>query len=178
MANEHEMIVRKTLAGIVQAQSDYYRWSDGLDLREAPEYMITTSVARQLAGIRNRTFDLTLEQNIRNTDERFDIVLWNGDDPRAAIEIKKIRNRYNALEDDLDRICETLHKEATFDFGLAAYYIYKDNGTPLQHRMDEIDTRAYNLAEDNGFNFQSHGGRIRASDDICWAVAVLEIAHQ
>ena len=54
-------IITKTLRGISKAQKDYEAWSGGNWLGCAPEYLITTYIAKEIAtGTR---YDVTLEQD-------------------------------------------------------------------------------------------------------------------
>ena len=177
MMSEEERIVSKTLAGILQAQKDYRNWSNGCNLCDAPEYMITTSVCRKLMSIRGRTFNLTLENNIRNTNRRFDIVIWNGDSPRAAIEIKKIRNRFRPVRRDLNRILETLNLEEEFEFGLVAYYLFGDCRERLQKIMNRIDESAQEEVAEEVYHFESCRRPIREIDGFFWSAAVLKISR-
>lgn len=177
MCSLQQRLMKKTLAGIAQAQRDYPKWSGGLSLRKAHESMITISVARKLIGIRDRTFDLTIEQTIRDTQKKFDIVLWSVEDPMAAIEIKKIRNRRGPITRDLNRVFKALREEPEFEFGLVAYYIADNRRTALGRTMNEIDENSRLLVENNGFNFDSCRRNIRAFDNSYWSAAVLKVAR-
>ena len=54
-------IANKTLAGISKAQKEYEDWTGGywFWLWEAPEYMVTTYIARQISIISDMTLTLS-----------------------------------------------------------------------------------------------------------------------
>ena len=100
-------VIRKTLRGIARAQKDYEYWTDGYWLQEAPEYMTTVYVAREICKTKDRGYYLTLESNAGQTVRdaggigkgrvsaesrlggKFDIVLYRADGyPRIVIELK------------------------------------------------------------------------------------------
>ena len=145
MANSSN-IIKKTLSGITKAHKDYEKWS-GLRLCEAPEYMITTYIAREIATLQPDY--LTLEQNARESIDdgggpgkgrqpsgqstkyskyqkgRFDIVVWEGDTP-VIIEVKNqphgFSGKQHGIKGDVDNICRVLKGENSFQYGLVAYY--------------------------------------------------------
>ena len=59
-------IVNRILDGISKAQKHYETWTGGYWLWEAPEYVVTTYIARHISKINDRPFYLTLENNVRN----------------------------------------------------------------------------------------------------------------
>ena len=62
--NRARAVIKKTLSGIAKAQRDYETWSGDLWLWEAPEYMLTTYIAKELWTIPGSKY-LTLEPNVR-----------------------------------------------------------------------------------------------------------------
>ena len=56
-------IVENTLHGIEKAQEDYERWSGGYWLYQAPEYLMTTYVAKELAKHKEHSYYITLEHS-------------------------------------------------------------------------------------------------------------------
>ena len=134
-------IIKKTLLGISKAQKDYKKWSNYW-LWTAPEYMITTYIAKEISTL--GVYYLTLEQNADETiDEaggpgsgrmtpemrkklnkgRFDIVVWDGDTPIIIIEVKKQPRGFYNIESDVDNICRVLKgKKNYLQYGLIAYY--------------------------------------------------------
>ena len=144
-------IIKKTLRGISKAQKDYEAWST-LWLWEAPEYMITTYIAKEIAP--NSSY-VTLEQNAGESTEagggvgkgnvaermrrklkrgRFDIVVWKGDDtPIIIIEVKKQPVRFNQISGDVDNICRVLKgKNNSLRYGLIAYYLGLERKTDAE----------------------------------------------
>ena len=133
-------IVKKTLRGISKAHKDYEGWST-LWLWEAPEYMITTYIAKEIASVSPY---VTLEQNAGESTEagggvgkgkvsdrtqrklergRFDIAVWKDDDtPIVIIEVKNQPMRFNQISGDVDNICRVL-KGKYLRYGLIAYYL-------------------------------------------------------
>lgn len=132
--------------GIKSAWNDHYSWSGGLWLKSAPEYLLTTYIAKSLGELNGPKF-ITLEENpdeiltlaggrgrgrlakdIRS-DGSMDILLWWGNDtPRAIIEVKKDVYSFSKLQEDVKRIKGILIKESTFQFGVIAIYTdIKDN---------------------------------------------------
>ena len=125
-------VIKKTLSGIAKAQRDYEAWSGGLWLWEAPEYMLTTYIAKELWTIPGSKY-LTLESNVRRTledaggmgkgriseaareDGRSDIMLWwsSNDMPRAVIEVKnQVSDSATEIKQDIKRIStRLLHKQ-------------------------------------------------------------------
>lgn len=57
-------IIKKTLSGITKAHKDYEKWS-GLWLWKAPEYMITTYIAKEIATLEPGY--VFLEQNAKES---------------------------------------------------------------------------------------------------------------
>ena len=139
-------IVDATIEGISKAQSDYELWSGGCWLWEAPEYLSTTYVAREIslsseekgkqyvtmehgtktaivdAGARRRG---NLHRKMR-PNGRVDLLLWwvNGT-PRAPIEIKCQISVFSSIKSDIDRIEKIIHRnstESSFQFGMMAFY--------------------------------------------------------
>ena len=144
MADLIDNIIKTTLYGISKAQKDYETWSDGSWLWVAPEYMTTTSIAKEIAkSIKNKR-SLTLEAGVRKSIEeagglgkgapskklrlkgKFDILVrWASGKPRAIIEVKKHPENFSHIKADIERIIEVLRLrdgETTFRCGLIAYY--------------------------------------------------------
>ena len=61
--------VKMTLKGIISAQEQYRSWSGGCWLWEAPEYSVTTCIAKQKSTLDVRNLYLTLENNVRQAME-------------------------------------------------------------------------------------------------------------
>lgn len=140
-------IIKKTRSGIVKAQKDYEAWSGGLWLFEAPEYMLTMYIAKELwtlSGRKKPRLYLTLESNVRGVLKdaggmgrgkiseaarpggRSDIMLWWGsnDMPRVVIEVKRwVSDSATEIKQDIERINTMLRKrDNSFQCGLVAFY--------------------------------------------------------
>ena len=143
MANSSN-IIKKTLRGITKAHKDYEKWSD-LWLWKAPEYMITTYIAKEIATLEPGY--VYLERDAKKSIEeaggvgqgkvsestqrklkrgRFDIVVWEGNTP-IIIEVKNqppnFSDKNKGIKGDVDNICTVLRgKNNSFKYGLIAYY--------------------------------------------------------
>ena len=112
-------IVEKTLDGIAKAQRDYMKLSGGYWLWQAPEYITTTYVAKQVSTIKRKNLYVTLEENVRQSvtdaggsvrrrilrpsQAKFDIALWDGDTPKGVIEIKLEPRGFASIRNDVRR---------------------------------------------------------------------------
>jgi hypothetical protein len=143
------------LKGFSEAHENYIKWSGGLWLWEAPEYLITSTVAKTISEI-NALKYITLESDVKSTltfagakgrgrihkdirdNGRVDIVLWSVNEeepddskPRAIIEIK---NKFSSNEQyikDVKRLTEFLKRKKEFsslEFAAFAFYYSDDNG--------------------------------------------------
>ena len=152
-------IVNKTLAGISEAQKRYEYWTGGRWLWEAPEYMVTTYIAKHISGIEDKSFYLTLEHKVRDAiDEagglppgkppdvlrrngKFDILVWWANEtPRAVIEVKKQVKRFSDIKADVSRICAILSiPDTSFRCGFIAYYTSRGdhNGESVKEVVSE-----------------------------------------
>lgn len=164
-----EKVAECILSGINKAHKDYCAWSGGDWLDEAPEYLMTTYIARSIAE-NDCTKYITLENNARNAlrdaraitrgrlnnlirpDGRVDIVLWWGKitageiRPRAVIEVKRNVYSYAYIKADLDRINEMLSKNSSnssMQFGAVAFYIDEEN--KRKKAVEKIDTILSNI---------------------------------
>lgn len=135
-------IIKKTLLGISKAHKDYERWTYGYWY--APEYMITTYIAKEIAKLEPDY--VGLEQDAKESIKeagglgrgrhphgqtstyskfergKFDIVVWDGDVP-ILIEVKNRPDKFSAIRGDVDNICRALKGEKTsIQYSLIAYY--------------------------------------------------------
>ena len=200
-------IIEKTLAGISRAQRDYNAWSGGCDLWEASEYMITTSIARQISTLRSQSIYLTLEYSVRESmsaagvmkgrppkrlaprHAKFDILLWHNSTPIGVVEVKRNPQGFANIRGDVERICEVLKRENEIQFGLIAYYTSRPDiesklaDYRVSYRIKDISEKAGSYIRGNGLRFAPHSSRIttlRYDDDyvdIAWAAVVLEISR-
>ena len=198
-------IVKKTLRGISKAHKDYEAWSD-LWLWQAPEYMITTYIAKEIAPVSPY---VTLEQNAGESTEagggvgkgkvsdrtqrklergRFDIAVWRRDDtPIVIIEVKKQPIRFNQISGDVDNICRVLKgKKNYFQYGLIAYYLgleRKTNAESAEERTSRIVEEIRGEADSHikrkrGLKLRQHLShpKPQVAEDSAWIGVVLQIS--
>ncbi len=165
-------VVDAILRGFEESHNTYQEWSGGSWLWEAPEYLICSTVARQIAEIDGAKF-ITLENGSKRTLEdagargkgrlskdirekgRVDILLWWGDgSPRAVIEIKNQIYSSAQYEGDIKRICGFLNRnghESSLQFGVFAFYESAFSGErksakeKVEGRIDRIYYKVSNL---------------------------------
>lgn len=162
---EWDDIVECVLDGLEKSHNEYFEWSYGEYIWNAPEYLLTVNIAKEL--IQSEKVDyLTLEDNVKKTmeianatgagrthkdlrkDGRFDIVLWGGDKepkpPMAVVEVKNKVYAFGRIKEDIERIKQTLlrkQEDSTIEFGLMAFYA----------------TNTYKKESDNNFNVLIEG---------------------
>ena len=195
--------VKATLKGIISSQEQYESWSGGCWLWEAPEYLITTCIAKRLSTLDVPNLYITLENNVRQAmehaggltrgrpphtlrlDGKFDILLWEGDTPRVVIEVKNRINSYAELLNDVDRICAVLRKQQgeSIRNGLVAFYTskYKEGDEEgvvdfVKNRLDRIEGNVRKYVEEMDMTLKSFKrSTVRRENDSAWAAAVLHI---
>ncbi len=200
-----DMIVEKTLDGIVQAQKDYESWTGGEWLWSAPEYMLNTYIAQKIAKLDGAKY-LTLENSAKSAIKeagargrgklhlkirasgRFDVLLWWGSSysPRAVIEVKNQISRLANIKEDLDRIAQVLKRttsETSFQFGLVAYYTSCDDNKEFSAKK-QIANRIKKIYKDtkallgNDFKVSSHSKRIKVDGVSAWVAAAILIKYK
>lgn len=136
-------VVDASMKGIAAAQKDFQSWSGGSWLWEAPEYLSTVYVARELAHLKGSKF-VSLENNAKRAlddagaiahgpvhkhiraNGRFDVLLfWANETPRAPIEVKGWVKQYKTIAADMKRLEEVIHRakdKSSFQFGLMVFY--------------------------------------------------------
>ena len=194
-------VANKTLAGISKAQKEYEDWTGGYWLWEAPEYMVTTYIARQISTISDKAFYLTLENNVRDGirdaggasgrprkalrfNGKFDILLWwaNGT-PRAIIEVKNQVTGFSKIKDDVSRISAALKRQNTIRCGFIAYYTsladgeHKPAKNRVETRVDGVEAAVKKFASDNNLKFKRYPGKVVKDEDSAWTVEVLKISR-
>ena len=203
-ANLMDNIVKKTLAGISEAQEDYNYWTGGSWLWEAPEYMVTTYIAKHISDLKEKSFYLTLEHKVKDAidiagglpvgrphktlrrDGKFDILVWWANEtPRAVIEVKKQVRGFSEVRADVSRICDILSiPDTTFRCGFIVYYTSKYKpGSAKKY----VSNRVVGVAKEVKKFTYEYGKRLKfkryhreveedGSDD-AWTAEVLKISR-
>ena len=197
-----DKIIDNTLTGIAKAQKDYESWTGGYWLWQAPEYLITTYIARQITTYRGHNYYVTLEHNTRAAIDaaggmrqgrprrdlrlqgKFDILLWWANDtPRAIIEVKRHISAFEHVEKDVARICSTLKQENHIRAGLVAYYTSHGSEPDevaqfISERLEVIETGTRDYVENKrGMKLRHCRGKIRIVEDSAWVPGVLKISR-
>ena len=139
-----EEILEACVQGIERSFNEYLEWSYDEWLWNAPEYLLTVNIAKELWKIKNDAKFITLEDNVRKTlknadakikgslkvgvrgNGRSDIVFWWGKGtPRGIIEVKNAVYQKKQIQEDLDRIYGILEKKSDIEFGITTFYIDK-----------------------------------------------------
>lgn len=153
-------ILDKCINGIKESFEEYLKWSYNEWLWNAPEYLITVNIAKELSTAKGAKY-ITLEDNVRKTlktanakikgklsdkirpDGRSDIVLWWGKGtPRGIIEVKNAIYHKDNLEEDLNRIYGLLKKSSDIEFGVTTFYI--DRNYKKGNANKTLETRIEN----------------------------------
>ncbi len=136
-------ILDAILSGFSEARQNYEEWSGGFWLWQAPEYLISSTVAGSISKLNGPKY-ITLEHGSTSTLEdagargrgrlpkdirekgKVDILLWWGTDtPRGIIEIKNQIYSLQQYENDIKRIGKFLNRnihESSLQFGVLAFY--------------------------------------------------------
>lgn len=179
-------IIKKTLAGVSRAQRDYKQVSGGCDLWEAPEYMITTSIAKTVSVLRDSSIYVTLENNVRGTIDdaggigvgrppkilssgltRFDIILWHDATPIGVVEVKRNPSGFSSVKTDVARICAALTRNKELQFGLVAYYRSSGEGNRTSARdrvvrkTGALNEKVNNFVTEKGLQFAAYCSRVK-----------------
>ncbi|MGL1931716.1 MAG: hypothetical protein OCC45_08135 [Desulfotalea sp.] len=155
----------KITAAIIQAldysQDEYENWTGGDWLWTAPEYLLTTNIAKHLYAIDGAKY-ITLENNVKcalddagacgkgklkdllRSNGRCDVLLWWGDgSPRAIIEVKNQVHCFSTCKSDIDRIVTALSNKKgdhTIQFGVFAFYTSARNLETVNDRLIKLKT--------------------------------------
>jgi hypothetical protein len=158
-----DAIVEAALDGVVKAQVLYEVWSGGLWLWNAPEYLITVEVARQIMAQFNQVKPnsggfLTLEQDVgellkrigasADASGRVDIALWHPPSsdgyvyPRAVIEIKNVVYDKRQYKGDIQRMRALLTASAQHPLAFAMFlYCNSDNDGGRKNATEKLKSR-------------------------------------
>ena len=174
-------VAKRTLMGISQARKDYGKWSCGKDLNCAPEYIITTSIARAVSSLDNAC--VTVETIVR--DKTVDIVLWENKNKKVIIEVKKTTNRHGRIKGDFYKVCDLLRREKNLQFGLVAYYISDSERMSternIKQNINEIKIWGDRLANRNKLEMRSKSLKIQEckdNNDLFWSAATLTVSRR
>jgi len=200
-------IVDRVIEGIGKAQRDYKKWSGDENLDNAPEYLITVSIAQSIAQLRLDNYFITLEGGVKGTLEscgalgkgrihrdmrangKFDIVIWwAGGTPRAVIEVKHNIWFFRRLRIDLQRIGETLKRKSdnsTLQFGILAFYISCE-GKDSENAQGNVKRKIHYLYQkskailDGDFTVNLREGNDvkRVEDKYAWEAVALVIRRK
>jgi hypothetical protein len=194
-----DQILDACLEGIKESYNEYLDWSGIEWLCNAPEYLLTVNIAKNLWKIPNDAKFITLEDNIRKTlktanakikgkisnkarpNGRSDIIFWWGKGtPRGIIEVKNYSYKKKHIQEDLDRIYSILKKESDIEFGITTFYIYKydKNKTANKEIIKLIKKEFFEKIKEeaNYYNFKTKCKYLEIIDedtDAAYAVAVM-----
>ena len=192
-------ILKACINGIEKSFNEYLEWSYGEWLWNAPEYLLTVNIAKELWNIEKEAKFITLEDNIRYTlknadakieDElpntargngRSDIIFWWGKGtPRGIIEVKNAVYQKKQIEKDLERIYAVLKKDSDIEFGVVAFYIdrhFKSGNAEenIRKRIEEkFKINIEKEASEKGFKAKHRVKKIEERDnDAAYAVAFM-----
>ena len=192
-------ILKACVNGIKKSFNEYLKWSNGKWLCNAPEYLLTVNIAKELWNIKKEAKFITLEDNIRYTLEnanakikgklanavrskgRSDIIFWWGKGtPRGIIEVKNAVCYKYKIEEDLERIYAVLKKDSDIEFGITAFYIYRyfekgNANIEIEKRIeDEFKEDIKKEALKKGFKIKYLIKEIKATNnDAAYAIAFM-----
>ena len=173
----YDEILNSCVEGIKKSFEEYKDWSGGEWLWNAPEYLITVNIAKELNKINKPKF-ITLEDNVRETlknanakikgnlkekiraDGRSDIILWWGrGTPRGIIEVKNAVFQTNHILNDVNRILGILEKDSDIELGIVTFYIdrhyeAKNPREELEKRIKEILKNLEEIANQHNLKYK------------------------
>ncbi|AOZ49637.1 hypothetical protein [Chromobacterium vaccinii] len=163
-------VVEAICSGIRKADREYGQWTGDEGLGEAPEYLMTCAIARELAKLGDGRF-VTLEASVQETlrcarvrfrgrprrsmrkNGRADIVLWEVPEvgqngvPRSIIEVKNfLAEPGGQLNKDVSRLrdalCLSMESHGELGFGCLAFWIGVNEPKRKQYESPEAWLRA------------------------------------
>lgn len=191
--------IKAIISSIENAQEDYRSWSGGDWLWTAPEYLLTTYIARSIWSIDGSKM-VTLEHNTKGVmvdggaitrgripkkarpDGRVDIILWRANgEPRGVIEVKNQVRAYSVISDDVERIDKILHKNndiSSFQFGCIAFYTSSKTdkkGAAYEKIVKTFESikKSAVAKESDTVKVKLHNSKIHQEEDSAWAAACL-----
>ncbi|OGG94812.1 MAG: hypothetical protein A2527_01115 [Candidatus Lambdaproteobacteria bacterium RIFOXYD2_FULL_50_16] len=149
-------VFQAVIHGIENAFAQYQEWSGGEWLHQAPEYLQTVEIARELKRIGTPFIELEksvsdsivqagikgpgpLPKSIARSSKdsgksgAFDLFIWKEETPWGIIEVKRQPNGTTELASDLTRTTSLLAHRADnnpLEFGISAFFFsapWKDN---------------------------------------------------
>ncbi len=193
----YDEILNSCVEGIKKSFEEYKDWSGGEWLWNAPEYLITVNIAKELNKINKPKF-ITLEDNVRETlknanakikgnlkekiraDGRSDIILWWGrGTPRGIIEVKNAVFQTNHILNDVNRILGILEKDSDIELGIVTFYIdrhyeAKNPREELEKRIKEILKNLEEIANQHNLKYKWFYEEIEYTDnDAAFGVAFM-----
>ncbi len=198
-------IIDAILDGFIEAQRSYEKWSGGFWLWQAPEYFITSTVAKCISELDGAKY-ITLENgsttalvdagakgkgrlpgDIREKG-KVDILLWWGKNtPRAIIELKNQIYSTGQYEKDIKRIGKFLkinsHK-SSIQFGVFAFYESATTGC-FKTATEKVNDRIKNVLKKCKFFLGSDYIATLHVTELCeelennaWKAACILIKHK
>ena len=189
-----DKIVDAVVRGVEDSQHFYEQCSGDCWLWEAPEYLLSTSVAKRLHKLKGAKY-VTLESNVHHMlkdaqattlgapkkslrkNGRFDAVVWWGNgSPRAAVELKNNVWSYFQLRKDVKRINSVVQQnknDSSFQFGLVAFYASCMDSTRTKARK-QLEQRTQTLLQrvkedvSEGISVTMTRGAIHVVEDSAW----------
>ena len=153
-----ETVVQACLTGLNSASKFYDELSGGLQLYEAPEWLLQSEIARSLG---KKCHYVTVESSVkwilecaeselrgklpRNKTGRIDIVVWSGGDfPRYLVEVKKGWDSHCVTE-DTKRLSSLINRGGSLHRGLVVVYATAAKEETLERRFREIEENSKSL---------------------------------
>jgi len=172
--------IPKIISAVIEAYSDaqqeYEDWTGGEWLWKAPEYLITTTIARRIFDIDGPKY-ITIEHGASSAIDdagakgkgrlsakirgkgKVDLLLWWGDgSPRAVIEVKNQIFSTDQYKKDIERIASFLTRnkeDSSLQFGLFSFYESATSGSrksaveKINDRIEKIFRNSIDFAGNN-----------------------------
>lgn len=173
---QKEQIVDAVLEGVVNAQKDFFKWTNQqVWVSLAPEYMLNIYIGQALAklnpmpqiwfeiGIEDLAISSQLEKKdkeklykeIQRNDykrEKIDIVLddFHESIPKAIIEVKNgISEIGDHIKKDIIRVCQALQHAPNLQFGLFTAFANINKNISITERLNDMLNDMYKIKAKN-----------------------------
>jgi hypothetical protein len=194
-------IISSVNEAYADAQQKYENWTGGEWLWKAPEYLITTAIARRIFDIDGPKY-ITIEHGASSAIDdagakgkgrlsakirekgKVDILLWWGDgSPRAVIEVKNQIFSTDQYKKDIERISSFLSRnkeDSSLQFGLFTFYESATSG-PRKSAIEKVNDRIEKIFRNsigfagNNVSITKHISEVYQDDDSARASACLLI---